>query len=162
MFMAGIPETSTCYGINRMCSSGLQSVSTIADAIKAGTINVGIGGGVESMSNYDMQGAIDPNFLAEEVMSTEGNAQNCLVPMGVTSDNVAEKFGVTREVMDNFAAWSHEKALKMEDIRHTEITPYTTSVTDKDGNVTEVVVDKDDGPRAGTTAEKLSKLKPAF
>jgi acetyl-CoA acyltransferase 1 len=56
MFLAGIPHRASCQGINRMCSSGLQSVASIANAIKAGDIDIGIGGGVESMSNFDMQG----------------------------------------------------------------------------------------------------------
>lgn len=55
MFLAGIPDKASCQGINRMCSSGLQAVASIANAIKAGDINVGIGGGVESMSMFDMQ-----------------------------------------------------------------------------------------------------------
>merc|ERR1719326_1241770 len=108
MFLANIPHTASCQGINRMCSSGLQSVATIANAIKAGDIKVGIGGGVESMSHYDMMGAIDPDFIAEEVYNCTG-AQNCLMGMGITSENVAAKYGVTREVQDAFAANSHAK-----------------------------------------------------
>merc|ERR1719199_241275 len=80
MFLAGIPETATCQSINRMCSSGLQSVATIANAIKAGDIKVGIGGGVESMSHYDMMGQVEPDFLSEQVFENPG-AQNCLLGM---------------------------------------------------------------------------------
>jgi acetyl-CoA acyltransferase 1 len=97
MFLAGIPETASCQGINRMCSSGLQSVATIANAIKAGDIKLGIGGGVESMSHYDMMGQVEPDFLSEQVFENPG-AQSCLLGMGITSENVAAKFGVTREV----------------------------------------------------------------
>lgn len=92
-----------------MCSSGLQAVASIANAIKAGDIEVGIGGGVESMSNFNMQGAVDPNFISEAVFEHEA-AQKCLIPMGITSENVASKFGVTRETQDAFACSSHVKA----------------------------------------------------
>lgn len=71
MFLAGIPHEASCQGINRMCSSGLQSVASIANAIKAGDIDVGIGGGVESMSNFNMQGAVDVNFISEAIFEHE-------------------------------------------------------------------------------------------
>jgi len=63
--LAGYPHTTTCYGINRQCSSGLQAVATVANAIASGDIGIGIGGGVESMSTGNMTGAIDPGFLSE-------------------------------------------------------------------------------------------------
>jgi len=96
MFMAGIPETTSCQAINRMCSSGLQAVASIANGIKAGDISIGIGGGVESMSNFDMMGGVDPNFLDDAVFENE-EASNCLMGMGITSENVAKEFGITRE-----------------------------------------------------------------
>jgi len=77
--------------------------------------------------------------------------------MGVTSENVAEKFGVTRETQDHFAVLSHNKALhaQKEGWLHSEITPYKTKVKGKDGEETEVNVNVDEGPRAGSTFEKL-------
>jgi len=143
-------------GVNRLCSSGLQSVATIANAIKAGEIGVGIGGGMESMSNFSMTGAVDPNFISEAVFEHEV-AQKCLMPMGITSENVAEKFGVTRDTQDHFAVLSHDKALHAQKMGwlQSEITPYKTKVKGKDGEETEVMVDKDEGMRAGTTFERL-------
>ena len=163
MFLAGIPHRASCQGINRMCSSGLQSVASIANAIKAGDIEIGIGGGVESMSNFNMMGAVDANFLSDAVFESE-TARNCLIPMGVTSENVAEKFGVTRDTQDAFAVTSHAKATAADKAGwlQSEITPYTTTVKDKEGEMQEVRVDRDDGMRPQTTVESLGKLKPAF
>lgn len=98
-FLAGYPETTCVQGINRLCSSGLQAVATIANAISSGEISMGIAGGVESMSNGNMMDAVNPNLLSEEVFSNE-LAQNCLMPMGITSENVATDFGVDRASQD--------------------------------------------------------------
>lgn len=98
-FLAGYPETTCVQGINRLCSSGLQAVATVANAISSGEISVGIAGGVESMSNGNMMDAVNPNLLGEEVFACE-KAQNCLMPMGITSENVAAEFGVDRATQD--------------------------------------------------------------
>ena len=98
-FLAGYPETTCVQGINRLCSSGLQAVATIANAISSGEISMGIAGGVESMSNGNMMDAVNPNLLADEVFNCE-KAQNCLMPMGITSENVAAEFGVDRASQD--------------------------------------------------------------
>ena len=95
-FLAGFPETTTLMSVNRQCSSGLEACMTIAAKIKAGTIDIGIGAGVESMSLYDMQASVDPEKIAEEVFENT-QARSCLTPMGVTSENVAEKFGITKQ-----------------------------------------------------------------
>lgn len=162
-FLAGYPETTCVYGINRLCSSGLQAVATVANAISSGEISCGIAGGVESMSNGNMMDAVNPNLLSEQVFENE-KAQNCLMPMGITSENVAAEFGVDRATQDKMAVESHKKAahaLKM-GWSQKEVTPYKTFVKDKDGNQKEVLVDKDDGCRPQTTFEGLQKLKPAF
>lgn len=99
MFMAGYPETTCVYGINRLCSSGLQAVATVANSIRAGQISVGIAGGFESMSNAVMSDQVNPNLLGEEVFACE-SANNCLMPMGITSENVAAEFGITRAQQD--------------------------------------------------------------
>ena len=95
---AGIPETVPLYTLNRQCSSGLQAVANIAQSISAGTISIGIAAGVESMSMGG--GVADPSNIPpanyEAVMGHEGAAQ-CLTPMGTTAENVAERFGITRE-----------------------------------------------------------------
>lgn len=95
-FLAGYPETTSCQAINRLCSSGLQAVATVANAIASGNISIGIGGGFESMSNGSMMDAVKPDLLGDAVFENE-KAQNCLMPMGITSENVASDFGITRE-----------------------------------------------------------------
>jgi acetyl-CoA acyltransferase 1 len=74
----------------------LQAVATIANQIAAGEIEIGIGGGVESMSMYDMMSSVDPEKVADAVFE-HPEAQKCLMPMGITSENVAEKYGISRE-----------------------------------------------------------------
>ena len=99
MYLAGYPDTTCAQGINRLCSSGLKAVATIANSIRSGQINIGIGGGVESMSNYSMMDSVKPELLGEAVFASE-KANTCLMPMGITSENVAKEFGVTREEQD--------------------------------------------------------------
>merc|ERR1719242_887998 len=163
MFMAGYPETTCVQAINRLCSSGLQSVATVANAIRAGNISIGIGGGFESMSNANMMDQVNPNLLGDEVFENE-KANNCLMPMGITSENVAAEFGVDRATQDALAESSHKKAAAAikAGLLQAEITPYDTIMKGKDGEETKVRVDKDDGVRPTTTAAGLAKLKPAF
>ena len=163
MFLAGYPETTTCQSINRLCSSGLQSVAHVANSIASGQISIGIGGGFETMSNGAMMDQVKPDLLGEAVFENE-LAQNCLMPMGITSENVAADFGVTRTQQDQLAVDSHAKAAAAQKagLLQQEITPYETIVKDKEGNETKVTVDKDDGIREGTTLAGLGKLKPAF
>jgi len=106
---------------------------------------------------------VNPNLLGDEVFECE-SANNCLMPMGITSENVAAEFGVDRATQDAMAADSHRKAAAAQaaGLLQAEITPYDTIVKDKDGNETKVRVDKDDGIRPTTTAAGLAKLKPAF
>lgn len=162
-FMGDIPFDVPFSAVNRQCSSGLQAVANIAANIKAGIIDTGLAGGVESMSMYSMAAGIDPEKLSENAMA-HNLASQCLLPMGLTSENVAKKWGISREVQDTMAVESHAKAIAAQKAGFfkDEIVPVTAKVTDKEGNVTEVVVKDDEGPRAGTTLEVLSKLKPAF
>lgn len=161
--LAGFPNSSAVYVVNRQCSSGLQACANIAGAIKAGHIDVGIAGGVESMSNNDMQSSLNPESISENVFEHEG-ARNCLMPMGITSENVAAKFKVSRERQDTFAAESHRKAAAAQKagLFKDEIVPVATKLKDKDGGEKALVVTEDDGIRGETTAASLSKLKPAF
>ena len=134
-FLAGIPHTTSLQTLNRQCSSGIQAVAHIAHAIEAGSIDIGIGAGVENMTNFTFNDAIRADLISDPVFEHE-EARNCLMGMGVTSDNVAKEFGVTREDQDKFAAWSQQKALAAQengDLQK-EITPITTTVKDKDGN----------------------------
>ena len=162
-FLAGIPHTTPMYTIDRLCSSGLQACANIASQIVSNQINIGIGGGVESMSMFAMTNMVDPNAVSEEVFEHE-EAQKTLMPMGITSENVAAKYGITREQQDQMAYESHMKAAnaQKQGWSQKEITPYETTVTDKEGNEKKVMVDRDDGVRPSTTVQGLAKLKPAF
>ncbi|KAJ3295806.1 thiolase [Rhizoclosmatium globosum] len=149
----GFPNSVPAVAVNRQCSSGLATVGSVAAAIKAGYIDVGIGAGVESMSMYYGPGAM-PTDLSPEVMAY-GPAAEVMTPMGTTSENVAEQFGVTRAEQDAFALRSHTLAAKAakEGLFKEEIVPIKLA----DGTV----VSADDGIRV-PTAELLAKLKPAF
>ena len=163
MFLAGYPETASLQAVNRQCSSGLQAVMNIANAIRARQIDIGVGGGVESMSLFSMDSIVDPSLLANEVFEVEG-ARNCLMNMGTTAENVAEKYKISRDVQDQMAVESNQKAAKAQKagLFAQEITVYESIVKDKDGAEVKIIIDKDDGIREDTTLESLKKLKPAF
>jgi len=147
---AGIPYTAPISTTNRQCSSGLQAVAHIANAIQAGQIDIGIGGGFESMSTHQMHKQPMPD-VDWDVMNSCKEAMDCLVPMGVTSENVSKKYGLTRNTLDEFAVRSHAKAdsARSKGLFADEIIAV--------GNVIH-----DDGIRPGTTLESLGKLKPVF
>jgi len=155
MYLADFPDTTSVSATNRQCSSGLQSVATIAAAIQNGYIDIGIGAGVETMSLHDMVASVgDVNPKVFE----HAKAKDCLMGMGETSENVATQFGITREEQDKMAFESQAKAAKAqkEGKFDSEIVPVTVNVDGKS-----VTVSKDEGIRA-TTMEALKKLKPAF
>ncbi|KAG8985424.1 3-ketoacyl-CoA thiolase with broad chain length specificity, partial [Tulasnella sp. 427] len=160
---AGIPNSTAINTLNRQCSSGLAACNQIANQIRAGEIDIGIGAGVESMTAGYGAGSM-PEKFSEAVLSNEESA-DCLIPMGITSENVAEQFNITRETQDAFSAKSFEKAAAAQKAGKfkREIVPvkvkWVDPKTEEEKNVT---VDSDDGIRAGVTAESLSKLKPAF
>lgn len=159
---AGYPDTTSISTINRQCSSGLQACASIVAAIQNGTIDIGVGAGVESMTKNYGPGAM-PSELSDKVLANKASA-DCLMPMGITSENVASQFGVSRDNQDRFAVSSHQKAAKAAQngwFKH-EIVPVKVNVTAKDGSEQQVIIDKDDGIRANSSFESLSKLKPAF
>ncbi|TVY85292.1 Peroxisomal 3-ketoacyl-CoA thiolase [Lachnellula suecica] len=158
---AGFPITAAASVTNRFCSSGLLAVQNIANQIIAGSIDVGIAIGAESMSTCPDNGAPQ---LSTEITNHPISSQN-LQSMGQTSENVAGQFSVTRQAMDAFAAKSFQKAEIAQKAGWfaDEIIPITTQIKDpKTGEVKTVVVDRDDGIRYGTTAESLSKIRAAF
>nr|XP_033479808.1 3-ketoacyl-CoA thiolase, peroxisomal [Epinephelus lanceolatus] len=159
-FLSGFPETVPVYTVNRQCSSGLQAVFNIAGAIRSRSIDLGLACGVESMS---LRGMGDPGDLSSRLTDND-KARDCLIPMGITSENVAEKFGVSREKQDAFALSSQQKAARAQStgVFDQEIVPVTTRFVDDEGKEREVTVTKDDGIRAGTTLAGLQKLRPAF
>ncbi|XP_068582659.1 3-ketoacyl-CoA thiolase B, peroxisomal-like [Cebidichthys violaceus] len=159
-FLSGFPETVPTYTVNRLCSSGLQAVFNIAGAIRSRSIDLGLACGVESMS---LRETGVPGDLSSRLMDVD-KARDCIIPMGITSENVAERFGVSREKQDAFALSSQQKAARAQSARlfQQEIVPVTTRCVDDQGNERVAAVSEDDGIRAGTTLAGLSKLRPAF
>ncbi|EGN95215.1 hypothetical protein SERLA73DRAFT_187550 [Serpula lacrymans var. lacrymans S7.3] len=160
---AGIPYTASVDTINRQCSSGLAAINQVANQILTGQIDIGIGAGVESMTFGWGAGTL-PSGWSDEV-TTNQEAADCLVPMGFTSENVANDFNITREVQDQFAAHSFQKAAAAQKAGKfkEEIIPLKVKFVDpKTEKESEIIVDADDGIRDGVTAQSLSKLKPSF
>ncbi|KAG5637104.1 hypothetical protein H0H81_005742 [Sphagnurus paluster] len=160
---AGIPVTTSLNTVNRQCSSGLTSVNQIASQIMIGQIDIGIGAGVESMTQGFGRKYAAEEFSPEVLKNQD--AKDCLIPMGFTSENVAHDYNISRAEQDAFAALSFQRAaaaLKAGKFKP-EILPVTATVVDPATKTTkQVLVDYDDGIRDGVTVESLAKLKPAF
>ncbi|CAD6448143.1 3ca180b8-97ad-4d1f-af34-a64b789aa9c3 [Sclerotinia trifoliorum] len=163
-------NTRTAFSTtNRACSSGLQAITNIANAIAMGGINIGVGGGMESMTRNYGSKAI-PVDLWPELKDAESDTRDCIMPMGITSENVASRYGVGREEQDRLAVESHRRAAEAQEKGwfDAEIVPVTTMWQEtgkggvKVGEPREVTVTKDDGIRKGATLESMQKLKPAF
>ncbi|TFE27536.1 acetyl-CoA C-acyltransferase [Cohnella luojiensis] len=160
---AGFPTCVPALTINRFCSSGLQSIAFAAERILAGSADMIIAGGVESMSHVPMTG-----FKPSPHPSIVEEMPQVYIGMGHTAENVADRYGISREDQDRFAASSHRKAAAalQSDVFHDEIVPVSTSLKGfgDDGKpwVKPIVLEKDEGVRADTTPEVLAKLKPAF
>jgi len=161
--MAGYPAEVPVMCINRQCSSGLQAVGNVAGQIKAGYCDIGIAGGVETMSMFDMMGIIDPEKVSPAVFD-HPVARDCMIPMGITSENVAAKWGIPREKQDAMAVESHKKAeaAQKNGLFDSEIVPLMAKSKGKDGGIVEKMVSKDEGIRVGVTLEQLGKINPAF
>ncbi|KAL8006613.1 putative thiolase [Plasmopara halstedii] len=159
---AGIQHTVPLHVVNRQCSSGLQAVADVTAAIKAGYYDIGIAAGVESMSLSGIGDDV-PTVNWQHIGAVQ-DAMDCTVPMGITSENVAEKFNISRSEQDKLALSSHTKAATAQTNGwfDEEITPVLTTIKDLDGNERSIVISQDDGVRADTTMEKLAKLRPAF
>ena len=156
---AGLPVEVPAMTINRFCSSGVQSIALVADRIAAGAYDVGVAGGVETMSMIPMGGnkpSLNPAVVE--------NLPAVYTPMGVTAENVARKFGVSRADQDAFALRSHTRATEAQAAGKldAEIMAVKTQLFDAEGNVKDVTIGKDEYPRADTTLDKLAALKPAF
>jgi acetyl-CoA acyltransferase len=162
---AGLPVEASAITINRFCSSGLQAIALAADRIMTGQAEVILAGGTESMSLVPMGGnKVSPNpWLMDHYPDS-------YLGMGLTAENLARKYGITREQSDEFSLRSHKNALaaiaagKFKD----EVVPVEVSFTAIDGSnggrpkTTKITFDTDEGPRAETSLEALAKLKPAF
>ena len=161
--VAGLPESTAVKSLNRQCSSGLQACVDIANAVRSGMIEVGIGAGVESMSLQYGPGAVTE---FSELLESHPEAKNCKVPMGVLSEKMAKDRSISRPEQDAFAASSYQKAFKAQQAGKfdEEIAPLTNVkfVDPKTEEEKTITVAKDDGIRPGMTAEGLAKIKPAF
>ena len=167
---AGLPVQSSAMTINRFCSSGLQSIAIAAQRIMAGQGEVVVAGGTESMSMLPMGGnKVSPNPWLMD------NYPDAYLGMGLTAENLAKKYGITREQADEFSYASHQKAIaaiaagKFRD----EIVPVDVSYTYLEATANgspnagrpktvKTKFETDEGPRADTSVEILGKLKPAF
>jgi acetyl-CoA acyltransferase 1 len=164
---AGFSDRTALHTINRACSSGLAAITSIAHMISVGAIDVGVGAGMESMTKNYGSRAI-PTMLWDELKTSPvQDAQDCIMPMGLTSENVAKRYGVSREDQDAFAVESHKRASKAQTSGQfdSEIVPVTVMQTDAenpDAPPKQVTVSKDDGIRHEISVEKMAKLKPAF
>ncbi|KAK9469558.1 Thiolase, N-terminal domain-containing protein [Lipomyces arxii] len=169
---AGFPVSTTSATINRQCSSSAMAVAYMAGAIRSGSVQVGIAGGVESMSfDYFPHRGI-PNRLASELVEREGEARDVLMPMGITSENVAEEFGVSREKQDEFALASHLKAAEawgtgfydqeVISVMARKVYDEKKGEHEPESGTEWVEISRDDGVRANTTLEGLAKLRPVF
>ena len=159
---AGLPVTTSAATINRFCSSGLQTISQAFDQIRCGHSDVVVAGGVESMSRVAMfqRTYANPGFA--------NDWPEVYIGMGLTAENLARKYGISREEADEFSVESHRKALAaLEGGRfNEEIVPYRFSLKrpGENGSVeeTEVEFSVDECPRPGTDLDGLSKLRPVF
>ena len=153
--LAELPQHVPGTTVNRFCASSTQTIRMAFHAIKAGEGDVFISGGVESISQVDGYPK-DMDELHPKLFGDDALIANVYIPMGMTAENVAKQYGVEREEMDRFAQRSQERAVAAQErgFFDWEISLYTNAVG--------TVVEKDDGPRASSTLEKLQSLPPAF
>ncbi|HVB26182.1 MAG TPA: thiolase family protein [Ktedonobacteraceae bacterium] len=163
--LAGLPETAGGVTVNRFCASSLQAFNMAAQSIMLDQGDVFVAGGVENMSRVPM-GGFNPSFNPRLVKSRDGKGQNesdvmeyaysSYIPMGLTAENLAREYSISREAQDEFALRSHQKAIAATDngIFKREIVP----VPLPDGRVMGI----DEGPRRDTSLERLASLEPAF
>ena len=162
--LAGISHQVPAVTVSRFCASSLQTIRMAFHAIKAGEGDQYVTAGVESVSSGASQ---KPPPMHPHLDGSEGAPYNVYIPMGITAENVAETYGVSREAQDEWAATSQQRAVTARDSGHFDIEIVGTDVPeahDEEGNVVTPArtVTTDDGPRPGTTAEKLAQLNPAF
>lgn len=163
--LADLPESVPAMTINRFCSSGVQSIATAAASITTGDMQLALAGGVESMSKVPLGGnkytANPAIFDNEHVAIAYG--------MGITAENVAKRWKVSREDQDEFAAESHKRAIAAQergDFR-AEISPFEITIRQADLQTSEIIykqrlISDDEGPRADTSYDAIARLKPVF
>lgn len=160
--LAGLPDQTSSMTINRFCSSGLQSIALATQAIDTGHNEVVIAGGTESMSLVPMEGnhfSPNPKLVDKD--------PDVYISMGLTAENVVQKYGISRRRQDEFALESHHKALEAQAAKRfeAEIVPLSVSVEhfDQGKRISRsTCFDTDEGPREDTSLEALGNLKPVF
>ncbi|MDR3441413.1 MAG: acetyl-CoA C-acyltransferase [Legionella sp.] len=163
--LAGLPQSVPAMTLNRFCSSGVQSIATAAASIRTGDMQLALAGGVESMSMVPLGGnkytANPALFNNEDIAIAYG--------MGITAENVAKQWGITREQQDEFAAESHKKAVAAQlrgdfkaEISPIEITIRQADLVNDTTIVKKKLISDDEGPRADTSYDVISKLRPVF
>jgi acetyl-CoA C-acetyltransferase len=165
--LAGIDHHVPGTTVNRFCASSLQTTRMAFHAIKAGEGDTYVAAGVEAVSRAGQAAPFEFHPLLD---GSENSLYNAYISMGLTAENVAERCKVSREAQDEWAVISQARAVAAQESGHfdKEIVPVTAPAhkdTDREGNeieVPELLVTKDDGPRAGTTMERLAALKPVF
>lgn len=165
---AGIPDEVPTIAINRQCSSGLEAINMAALMVKTGEVDIVVAGGIENMSQspyligykarFDGLGMGD-GALTDSLTKGLGCPVN-LYHMGVTAENVAERFGVSREDQDELAAISHQRAVAA--IKDGRFDHQISSVTVPQRRGDPIVVSRDEGPREDSTVERLAQLTPVF
>jgi acetyl-CoA C-acetyltransferase len=148
--LAGLPASVPGTTVNRFCASSLQTIRMAHHAIRAGEGDVFVAAGVESITQVDGYPK-DADELHPKLFGEDAPIADVYIPMGMTAENVAERWNVSREEMDLYAQRSQERAVAAQDngFFAREITPWNG-------------VAADDGPRRGSTLEKLAELEPAF
>ena len=163
---AGLPVEVPAMTLNVVCGSGLDAVNIAANMILAGNADIVVAGGTENMSMapYALKNArygyrMGNNTIVDTMVNDALTDAFHNYHMGITAENICDDWSITREELDEFAAKSQQKAVQAQDLGNftREIVPVT--IKTKKGDI---VFDKDEGPRAGTTVESLAKLKPAF
>ena len=163
---AGLPIEVPAVTMNVVCGSGLNCVNQAAQMILAGDADIVIAGGMENMSmapyaipqgryGYRMGNATMVDTMVNDALTDAFNQYH----MGITAENIAEQWGQTRELLDEFAAWSQQKAVAAQEAGKFDAEIVPVEVKKKKETI---IVNKDEGPRPGTTAEGIAKLRPAF
>jgi len=153
--LAGIDDHVPACTVNRFCASSLQTIRMAYHAIRAGEGDQYIAAGVEAVSRAGLGAAMPDEAKHPRLDGSDGSTYDVYIPMGLTAENVAQRRGVSRTAQDEWAATSQNRAVGARDSGH-----FDSEIVAVEGP--QGPVSRDDGPRPGTTVQKLAELKPAF
>ncbi|MCL6574394.1 MAG: acetyl-CoA C-acetyltransferase [Bacillus sp. (in: Bacteria)] len=164
---AGIPESASAMTINKVCGSGLKAVHLATQAILAGDADIVVAGGMENMSQapYLLKNARDGFKMGDQKLidTLTADGLTCVFNdyhMGMTAENLASKYSITREEQDEFSAWSQEKAVAAIEAGRFKDEIVAVVIPQRKGEP--IIFDTDEYPKKGSTADKLTRLRPAF